>query len=59
MNNGDVIVFGGSVHGVEQDLSITEGRISIAVFTQLIDVPNDFDISLFKRVMYVDDITVI
>lgn len=32
MNNGDAIVFGGSTHEIIRDPTITEGRISIAVF---------------------------
>lgn len=32
MNNGDVIIFGSSIHGVPKEPEITEGRISIAVF---------------------------
>jgi hypothetical protein len=30
--NGDVIVFGSSIHGVPKEPAITEGRISIALF---------------------------
>lgn len=32
MSNGDVITFGKSLHGVPKEPSITNGRISIAVF---------------------------
>ena len=32
MGNGDVIIFGGSTHGVPKEPSITDGRISIATF---------------------------
>jgi len=32
--NGDVIVFGSSMHGVAKDPLCTEGRISIALFTK-------------------------
>ncbi len=31
MSNGDVIIFGSSVHGVPKDLNCKEGRISIAL----------------------------
>ncbi len=30
--NGDVLIFGASAHGVPKDESVTEGRISIALF---------------------------
>jgi hypothetical protein len=36
MSNGDVITFGSGIHEIIRDPSITEGRISIAVF-----IPND------------------
>ena len=32
MSNGDIIIFGSSIHEVVRDSTITEGRISIAVF---------------------------
>lgn len=32
MENGDVVIFGGSAHGLPKDLNVTEGRISIATF---------------------------
>lgn len=32
MNNGDVIIFGSSVHGVPKEPHVKEGRISIALF---------------------------
>ena len=32
MNNGDVIVFGSSAHGIKKEPEVKEGRISIAVF---------------------------
>lgn len=32
LSNGDVTIFGSSVHGVPKDTRITEGRISIALF---------------------------
>lgn len=32
MKNGDAVVFGSSIHGVPQEPSVTEGRISIATF---------------------------
>jgi len=32
MKNGDGIIFGSTVHGVPKDLSVTDGRISIATF---------------------------
>ena len=38
MENGDVIVFGSSLHGVKKDPSVTDGRISIAVFLQPITI---------------------
>lgn len=34
MSNGDVIVFGSSIHGVPKDPNCTQGRISIALFVQ-------------------------
>jgi hypothetical protein len=32
LTNGDVTIFGSSVHGVPKDIRVTEGRISIALF---------------------------
>jgi len=32
VGNGDIIVFGSSLHGIAKDPSVTEGRISIALF---------------------------
>lgn len=32
LSNGDVAMFGASVHGVPKDLSVVDGRISIAIF---------------------------
>jgi hypothetical protein len=32
--NGDIIVFGSSIHGVPKEPEVTEGRISIALFTK-------------------------
>ena len=32
LNNGDVIIFGSSTHGVPKEPTITNGRISIATF---------------------------
>ena len=34
MANGDVIIFGSSVHGVQKDPSCVDGRISIALFVE-------------------------
>ena len=34
MKNGDVIVFGSSIHGIPKEPEVKEGRISIAVFLQ-------------------------
>jgi hypothetical protein len=35
MTNGDVAIFGGSIHGVPKD-ETTDGRISIAIFAKMI-----------------------
>lgn len=34
LNNGDVIIFGSSIHGVPKDPTCTDARISIALFLQ-------------------------
>ena len=34
MSDGDVIIFGASLHGIVPEPEVTEGRISIAVFLQ-------------------------
>lgn len=34
MGNGDVIIFGSSVHGIPEDPTCQEGRISIALFIE-------------------------
>ncbi|CAH6419439.1 Hypothetical protein POVN_LOCUS728 [uncultured virus] len=36
MGNGDVIVFGSSIHGIPKEPLITEGRISIATFGKVL-----------------------
>lgn len=34
MSNGDVIIFGSSIHGVPKDVNCSQGRISIAIFIE-------------------------
>lgn len=41
--NGDVIVFGSSVHGVPQEPEVKEPRISIATFTLCLDKVSNLD----------------
>ncbi len=44
LDDGDVIVFGSSNHGVPQESGVTEGRISIAVFVTSHYVSEDIPI---------------
>ena len=34
-NNGDIFIFGSQIHSIPKEHNITDGRISIALFTQL------------------------